>query len=251
MTQDPARAEEAFRRLEDRLRRIPADQVQVPRVNPQRAAIAALSVAEYLSRAEVRERFARLSRAGEFDPTLLDDLPETAQAAWYAKHKSDLVSAASVEVQVPLAVFQEAAAVRSRMLKVLDYHRGDDPEVAARLAAIRGGRGHHDLSNDLLSLGELYRQHRAALAEDHRYYRSTDEEDAGRVARKILQLLSAGGTPEIELWTDMVARTWSLLHQTYEEVRRAGQFLFYHEDPEAKFPSLFGAARSARGAERL
>jgi hypothetical protein len=54
----------------------------------------------------------------------------------------------------------------------------------------------------------------------------------------------------VERWTDLQARAWTLLRQIYDEVRRAGQFLFYYEDPEAKFPALFAAARTARGRAR-
>ncbi len=247
MSIDPKLAAESFAKLEERLRQIPRDQLQEPRANLQRAANAALSVAEQLTREEVRARFVELAARGGFDLGLLDDLPLAAAAAWHVRQQVVQAGDAGVEPQLPVALFQQATALRARMIKVLDYHRGEDPVVAARLAAIRGGKGHQDLASDLATLAGLYRQHRASLADDHRHYRASDEEEAHRVAASILTVLAGGSGPELAHWTEMQSRVWTLLQRAYDEVRRAGHYLFYYEDPEDRFPSLYAAARSSRG----
>jgi hypothetical protein len=239
---DPKQAEEAFRTLEPRLLAIPRDRLQEPRINPRRAGEAAREVGHALGQPEVRARFVELAGRDGFDLQLLDDLPLAAGAAWYARSKLEEASQASDAAQVPLQLFQEATGLRTRMLKVLDYHLGDDPVMAARLAAIRGGKGHQDLANDLHALADLYEQRHAELADDHRHYRGADEDAARRAAGAILQALSGSG-PEVTRWTEMQSRTWTFLQQCYEQVRRAGQYLFYFEEPDELFPPLFAAAR--------
>ena len=78
-------------------------------------------------------------------------------------------------------------------------------------------------------------------------YRKTDEADARRLADKILRLLGAVTTPDQTLWKNNQARAFTLLLTHYEEARRVGRFLFYYEDGDKLFPSLFSAGRTAPG----
>jgi len=247
MENDNTRAEAAFNALRSRLEAIPADRLDAVRTSPQRTAHVALSVAEHASRPEVRSRFERLAKAGEFDLGHLEVLAEAARAVWYVRQRLETLVAAQGDGQVEAKLYTQATTTRTRMLRVLEYHLGDDPALAARLAAIRGGKGYHDLANDLVSLAELYRLHRGALVEDRRHYRADDEAEAALMAAEINRQAGGGAAAEVERWTDLQLRAGSLLRQAYEEVRRAGQFLFYSEDAETRFPSLFGAARSTRG----
>jgi hypothetical protein len=250
MESEAARCEAAFNTLRRRLEEISVDDIDRPRTSPQRAANAARSVAEYAARPEVRVRFERLARGVEFRLELLDELFLAADAAWHTRQRLEDLQQNQGEGRVAAAVHQEATTLRTRMLRVLEYHLGDHPALAARLAAIRGGKGPIDLANDLIALADLYRQHQAELVDDRRHYRADDASAATSVAAEITRQLSGGAAKEVERWTELQARAWTLLQQIYEEVRRAGQFLFYYEDPEAKFPSLFAAARTARGRAR-
>jgi hypothetical protein len=245
--EDTTRDEQAFVQLEARLAELPRAEIEEPRASPERAAATALAVAELCARPEVRERFSRLAAAGLFELALLDELPLAARAARHARQLLVQTSAAASSAQLPSELLAEAGGQRNRMLKVLDYNCGEDPGVAARLAAVRGGKGHFDLGNDLLVLADLYRANRTLLALDQRHYRAADEEAARAIAGRIFSALSASGAPGVGRWTELQARSWTHLARIYGEVRRAGQFLFYHEDPEARFPALgAGAPRGTR-----
>jgi hypothetical protein len=189
MGSEAARCETAFNALRRRLEEIPADQVETPRVSPQRAANAARSVAEYAARPDVRVRFERLARGVELRLQLLDELFLAADAAWHARQRLEDLQSAPVEGQVAAALHHEATTLRARMLRVLEYHLGDDAALAARMAAIRGGKGSIDLRNDLLALAELYRQHHAELADDRRHYRADDADSATRMAAEVTSQL--------------------------------------------------------------
>jgi hypothetical protein len=245
MSDETTHDRECFEQLEARLLEIPTEKLEEPRANPERAAAAALLVADACARPEIRARFEELAAKGLFELAILDRLRDVARAARHARRMLLEASATANAVQVPLALFQEATGQRSRMLKVLDYNCGDDPAAAARLAAIRGGKGHLDLANDLLVLADLYRRHATALAGDRRHYRGEDEELARGLASRVFNALSDAGSPGVGRWAELQSRAWTNLARTYDEVRRAGQFLFYYQDPEARFPSLFAAARGA------
>ena len=248
MSDEITRDRQSFEALEPRLQAIPAVELEEPRANPERAAVAALAVAEACAVREIRARFEELAQKGLFELARLDSLPDAARAARHARRMLVEASAAASALQVPIALFQEATAQRTKMLKVLDYNCGDDPAVAARLAAIRGGKGHLDLANDLLVLAELYRRHGASLTEDRRHYRADDEALARTLASRVFAALSDAGSPGVGRWAELQSRTWTHLARSYDEVRRAGQFLFYYQDGDARFPSLFAAARRAAPA---
>lgn len=46
------------------------------------------------------------------------------------------------------------------------------------------------------------------------------------------------------MWSAMQPRVWTLLLDTYEEVRRGGLFLFAHDRGEERFPPLSALGRS-------
>jgi hypothetical protein len=77
-------------------------------------------------------------------------------------------------------------------------------------------------------------------------YKATDREDAGRLAQAIHQVLGDGQHSDARYWTDYLARAWSLLVITYDEVSATGRWLFRHEDGETRFPSLYAIGRQRR-----
>lgn len=238
-------AESAYREIEPRLQALPREKLVVVNVDMQAAAVFALGVSDIVLHPEVRPRLARLAAASEFDDRHLDDLPRVALAAWFARHRFLRMTAIRSEVQVPEAVFNEASALRARMLRLLEYWMTEDPVVLADLAAIRAGTGYQDLANDLIALSELHGRFSDVLSQDRKLYQAGDAAGAVRLAGTILRCLGAAATAEQNEWAAVQPRAWTLLLDTYEEVRRAARFLLGREMGDGRFPSLVLASRGS------
>jgi hypothetical protein len=68
------------------------------------------------------------------------------------------------------------------------------------------------------------------------------------VAEQMLSILGARLSPEARLAADYLARAWTLLLDTYEDVATTGRWLL-RRDPQADkaFPSLYTLARTRHG----
>jgi hypothetical protein len=240
----PSDAEKAFKALGPRLAAIPRDTLAVVNVDMQLAAVFALGVSRVVTEPAVRARFASLAKGGEYDDACVDDLGPVAQAAWYARHRFVLASATRTEARLSIPLLEEATALRGRMLKLVEYWLSDDGVLGAEIAAIRTGTGHQDLANDLIALGALFERHGKTLAQDRKLYDASNATTANRLAGEILQQLGAAATQEQNEWAAMQPRAWTLLFETYEEVRRGGRFLFADERGEERFPSLIVVGRA-------
>ena len=238
-------AEECFQRTRPAIEALAANDAKTPTIDVQEAAVVVLGIESLLRVPETKVKIAALVKLGLVDGKLLDALPDVARAAWFSRYRLLQVSATHSEAALPMTLVEKAFALRRRMLKTLDYHLDEDAEAVLRLNAIRLGSGHLDLANDLLATADFYRERKSDIEHDQRNYRKTDEADARRLADKILRLLGAVTTPEQTLWKNNQARAFTLLLSHYEEARRAGRFLFYYEEGERLFPSLFSAVRSA------
>lgn len=188
-----------------------------------------------------------LAKAGVVDLPLLDNLADTARAAWFSRYRLLQVNATHTEATLPVSLVDDSFALRRRMLKTLEYNLEGDPTATAPLAAICAGSGHQDLAHDLLAASAFYRERKSDIEHDKKNYRKPDEAEARKLADWILRLLGAIITAEQTQWKDHQARAFTLLLQRYEEARHVGQVLFYYGDGERLFPSLFSAARSALG----
>lgn len=241
---EPVSAEADFKALEPRLKKLARDQLDAPNVDVQEAATIALRVCRLFKNKEVRQRFANLKKSGEYDDSCVDDLPAVARAAWFARHKVLESTGTEMEARLPLAILDEAEALRRRMLKCAEYHLGDDPFESNLLAVIRSGQGYHDLANDLLGLSRVFTRRKADLAADKKNYRASDAGAAKKLGNTILELLGGSGSDDRRSWVEMQSRAWTLLLRVYGEVVRGGLFLYAREAPEVMFPSLVAAARS-------
>lgn len=240
----PSDAEKAFKALGPRLAAIPRDALAVVNVDLQLAAVFVLGISGIVAEPAVRARFANLAKSGEYDDSCVDDLAPVAQAAWYARHRFVLASATRTEARLSVPLLEEATGLRGRMLKLVEYWLGDDGALAAEIAAIRAGTGHQDLANDLIALGALFERHGDTLAQDRKLYDASDATTANRLAGEILRQLGAAATQEQNEWSAMQPRVWTLLFETYEEVRRGGRFLFAKDRADERFPSLIAVGRA-------
>jgi hypothetical protein len=209
-----------------------------------KAAVVAAAVGRLVKQDAMRAVFATLP-AARFDIQHVDRLESIALATWHAllclRNAATLTTGAKIPENVA-----DATALKHTMMKVLDYYLGHLPDVSKLLADIREGTGYVDLASDLARLSELYVTYAPILAVDTMRYKATDAEEAGRLSGAIHQVLGDGRHSDAHYWTDYVARAWSLLVITYEEVSAAGSWLFRHENGEALFPSLYAIGRRRR-----
>lgn len=227
---------------------LPAERVQRPKVDLQRAAELVLSVCDELrGDPALYERFLRQASAGELDAQAIEQLERYARAAWHARRMQLRAGVSDTDARVSPELLAEGEALLRRMLPVATYYLGRDPAVAAVLSAIRPRRGHRRLANDLLDLADLYQKHQSLIAVDTVNYRADDLRDARRVASTIVTALRDFSRDDAALWNDRCARLWTLLSTHYDELFQVGHFLL-RRTPEVawkRFPSL--VARLRRG----
>jgi hypothetical protein len=240
----PSEAELAFKAMEPRLAALPRDALAHVNVDLQTVSVFALGIARVLAEPAVRARFARLASTGEYQDASVDDLGTVAQAAWYARHRFLLASALHSDARIAVDLLDEATTQRARMLKVAEYWLSDDPGAMAEIAAIRAGTGYQDLANDLIALGSLFERHAKLISQDKKLYQRSDATTANRLGGRIVEQLGASATQEQTQWSAMQPRVWTLLLETYDEVRRGGLFLFARDRAEERFPPLSAVGRT-------
>lgn len=242
--------EAALAKLRVRLAAVPASAQASPRYSVRLGATAALRLVDEVERAGLGDRLRKLQSIGEFDLTLLTSLPDLAHAAWYIRHRLDQASAVSTEARVPSPLVESASQLRQSMLRVLEFHFSDDPEVEPQLVHIRRGAGHQDLADDLVALAALYQRHQKTLAGTPRYYDKGQAAEAQAQAAAILKSLSQDLGRDAAEWADLQRRISPLLEQAYEEVAQTARYLT-RQDPqnESLFPRLHYIART-RGTKK-
>jgi hypothetical protein len=240
---DPAAAEKAFLGLKSSLLALNADYLTAVNVDVQRAAITACAVGRWIKQPEVRARFASLP-AKEFKVAQVDDLESVALAAWHITIELLTAGSGSSEAMLPISLVEAATAVKQRMLALLEYYLSDHPLDSKEVASIKAGTGYADLASDLLRLAKLYHKHAAAVALDTKHYVATDAHDARKHGMAIVKLLGDARNVDEKAWTDLLARSWTLLNTTYDEVSAAGEWLLRHEGGAERFPSLYVSGRA-------
>jgi len=243
----PQQASNAFAALEPELDRVPASSLTPLRVDPQRVAAIAHSVAERDEQPPRLEKFTALSTVGLFDLKQLGRLRTIALATWHARQQQLRHAEFASGAALPEAVFRDAHATRAAMLRVLEYHLGDTADVGPHLEYIRSGTGYQDLANDLQLLADLYDDPRVRgiIEIDTRHYDAADAKLARELAAQIFRSLGLLATSDLVRWAATVKRCWVLLSRTYDDVRRVGQFAFgREEDVQVTYPSLVSSTRA-------
>jgi hypothetical protein len=243
---EPSAAQAAYGLVAPRLLDIPQEKLSVVRGDMQRAAAFVLGVARFVAAPPLRARFARLAGTDEYDDACTADLSNVALAAWYARHRYLMANISRTDVALPVALLDEGMILRERLMSLLEHRKASIPGACEELLTIRASAGCQDFAGDLVALGQLCDRHRAALAEEKWLYRREDASRAQELGRDLLERLGEVNMHQLKSWASMQPRAWTLLVFTYEQVRRAGRFLFAGEEGEARFPSLSSVARGPR-----
>jgi hypothetical protein len=251
----PQQGAEALESLRGEIKALRGVRAFAPRIDVQRAAALAHSVALRDAKPERRAVFERLEAGGFYDLATLERLPRLSLAVWFARRQQLMHRALSSEARVPEDAMREARALRARMARVLGYWLDDRPAIVNELAFVREGAGHVDLAGDLTRLADLYERDdvRALIARDVRHYRPGDAADARRLADAVFVGLGLRSERDARRWTLLAHGAFRLLTLAYDEHRRSGVYAFgRREDVGRTYPALVTAARApaAKGRGR-
>jgi hypothetical protein len=241
------REEAARKRLKARLEPTAIAELHPPGVDPRTAAVAALMVANFVADEQVRKRFARFVDAELLDSNALEDLPVAARLVLRILQRlgPDLDERSAADV--PTELLGAARMLRERLVSVAARFLADIDDANGRLVTIRLGDSAADTVYDLRMLAGLCRDYAGTLASEATTSYSPDLESEARAnARGLEDALVGPQTSEEREWRAYALRSVAMLVPLYEEVCRAGRFLFHEERPETHFPSLASVARVRR-----
>jgi hypothetical protein len=227
-------ARRAFEKMQPKLLKLEPDQLVRMTTELTKAAAMALAAEE-----KIRELVPVIAaECPKFDLGHLEHLRDIALCAMYVDG-----AAYDVEVDEMSAWIEEATELR-RSLMIQAKALADRGLLDAdRVASVRMGRGHHDLANAMFALSSLYRDAWSAVG-DKSLVEVKELDRATSLGAQILRGLakseagmSEGGTTA----TDMRVRAYSLLANTYAQVRRVVAFVRFDEgDANAFAPSIYG-----------
>lgn len=141
-------------------------------------------------------------------------------------HRLAAGQAGSDEAKLDAKLLEEAEAVRATLHKLLDYHFGEDPQIAAELADFRGRRGTFRVAATLARLAILARERAGTLAKDTKYWRPNLVADAERLAADVqagVQHLSEKDALELK------RRAFQLVEAPFNDLRATLAWLLRHE----------------------
>ena len=241
-----AKEEAAKKRLTARLEAMSAVALEPPAVDPRTASVAALMVANFIGDEAVRARFAPLAVAKLFDLNALDDLPVAARFVLRILPKLGPELDQRESVPRP-SLLAQVKSTKAELLRVVERHLGDTDEAHGRIVTIRMGEGAADDVHDLRMLADLWRDYGETIALGAgAVYRQEAEREARELATHLELALLGPISEEDAEWRSYLYRALAMLVPLYDEVCRAGRFLFHHEKPEARFPTLPSVARVRR-----
>jgi uncharacterized protein (TIGR02266 family) len=244
-----SREDSALKRLTGRLEQLDATTLEAPSVDPRTAAIAALMVANFVGREEAKERFATLIRAKLLDADAIDDLPVAARFILRILPKLGPEQGLGL-ANVPDLLLEVCRARREDLLRLTERHLSDIDEAHGRIATIKLGSGLADLVQDLRLLADLCRDYAEPLEKESAGFDPTWSSDARLLAMELEVAIVGPLTDEEREWRAYLLKAWAMLITAYDEVCRAGRFLFFSDKPEARFPSLAAVTRVRRRIKR-
>jgi hypothetical protein len=229
---DLAAGENAFKQLESALRAMTQDEIMPMTVDAQEAALAALALVSVARDPKRLERLSLLMPA-LLEPKAIDQLELAAWATWYAHTQLQTELAQAKGAKVDADTYEASGRHLNKLLKLVEYHVGDQPRVAVELADIRSGAGYQDRATDLVRAAALFDRHHDELEQDARYYDAGLGDGARRYAEAIVESLRASLGRTAAEWSDLRSRAWSQMVQLYDQVRAAGEYVFRNEPEQA------------------
>lgn len=213
-----------------------ADPISLAGTSARKLAINLARQLNQLSAAE-RAQLQALDGVAGFAGASLTTCEHAVVLLWNNTQVRDTAAAQADDRQIPIALLTEAADSRALLLKVLDYHLGDDAAVVAELADIRKGSGHLDLASDLQRLAKLARSQAAELAGD-RYLPADAAAQADALATRILGDYVTNDEDERLRALDEQRRILAVLDAAYAEVSAAARFALRGTGIAETFQSL-------------
>lgn len=194
----------------------------------------ALDLVEIAREPSIAQRLAAIPEA-LFSSTRVAELERLALATLHLHELHATASAASgkaapEEHKLADKILEEAEAVRATLHKLLDYHFGEDAQVAAELADSRGRRGAFRVAATLARLGAMAKERAATLAKDTKYWRATLIADAERLAGEVqasVQTLSEKDALELK------RRAFQLIEGPFNDLKATLAWLFRDEPSKA------------------
>jgi len=236
---DLAAGENALKTIEPALRAMTQNDLVLMTIDAQESALAALALVD-VARDPKRLEQLKLLMPALLATDAIEQLELTAWALWFTHTKLQTEQALSTGAKVDAETYEASGKLLTKMLKLLEYHVGDRPDVVVEISDIRSGAGYQDRASDLVRTASLFEQHRSELQADTRYYDPKDAETARRFAETIIESIRASMGKSVAEWSDLRARAWSRMTRLYNDIRAAGEFVF-RSDPEHR--DLFAPLR--------
>jgi hypothetical protein len=236
-------ARHAFERIEPRFKELAAGELVAITVDIARAASIVLG-AEAGIRALQPQIEAKLP---EFDVGQIESLRDMALAAWYV-HAAIAPEVDEGEVK---RLVSEATPLKRSMLVQADALADRGLLDAQRIAIIRAGRGSRDLANDMVALSAMFRQSWGEVEGKT----AVTIEELDRAAELGTKLIFAIGARDVAPALpgiggdagELRVRAFSLLVNTYDQVRRAVEYLRWDAgDAQEIAPSVYTGSRTRR-----
>lgn len=221
---DPLRLRAAYTTVLPVANALPKGERDHLNANPAEAATLCIQAGMAVKSAPMADDFAKLS-ADFFDHDAVAHLETYGLAlSFVTNHLQDALAIDSVR-RLPEELAKESAETRDRLLRLIEYRLGHDPEIAAKLVDIKSGQGYHDRASDLTRLAGIAEAHDANLSKDDIHYRPTDRADALHQAARIHEEIQRAGVSAADEVKDLRAAIWTLASRAYAEVRRGAQFM--------------------------
>ncbi len=239
-----ADAKAAYDQVMTWLGQVEPGDVRPPLVTKRRAAIAAVALSKLCADPTIAAGLAKVPEA-LFDPVCLTRLKPLALTLWHMTTEAETAAVQETQVRVPVALVNQALALRTKLLSLVEYYLGDVAAVAAEVVSIRSGTGYFDTASDLTRLARLVEDNRVVLQEDRKHYDAGDSALALRLAKQIIDELGSSG--EAKDWEARQAKVWALLYAYYTDIYDTGRYVFRNKPTAERFESL---AQASRGPAR-
>ncbi len=243
---DPETAEALLTAYLPRLKAIPPDRLDFPRVDVDAVSRTLLAVYAFTQVPQIRSLFQAAATAGQFDMVNLERLKEVTLLLIHAFRKAEAAGALKTSAKVPADLDTESLEVEKRLQAVCEGFFPDDLFIQQ----LRPGTGYIDRAYDLLGYADKYDAN-SAVVKGHVLYRPTDASDARKLAGKLLATINTEMNPAQKLAFDQLQRVWTFEVPVYFEVRQVGLGLLrYDRSRDERFPSVYTVGRKGSGRKK-